>query len=163
MPTEYDFDITLTTKNKTIIEELNKMYEKQKDVKIEIKRNSKKRSLDSNAYAWHLMEEIAKVINSDKDMVYLQMLEKYGVFTHVVVKEYAVPKMKEMWKLVKELGEVTINGNKGIQLQCYFGSSTFSQEEMCRFIKGITNECLDLNIPTLDNSELESMIKEWGI
>lgn len=158
-----DIEITLQTKNKTLLEELNKLQQKQSEINVKIKKKSLKRSLDSNAYAWHLMEEIAKVIGSDKDLVYEDMLNKYGVFTHLVVKPQVVDRIKEAWKVVRVLGEVKINGSTGVQLQCYFGSSTYTQSEMSRFIRGITNECRDLKIPTLEDSEINSMIKEWGI
>lgn len=158
-----EFNITLSTYNSTIIDDLQKLKDNNREISINIKRKSHKRTQDSNSYLWHLCEEIAKVINSDKDLVYIDMLGKYGVFTHVVVKSNVVPRMKEQWKLVKELGEVSINGNSGIQLQCYFGSSCYTQEEMSRLLKGIVNECKDLNIPTLEDKDLNSMIKEWGI
>ena len=45
------------------------------------------------------------------------------VYLHTVVKPNVVERVKEEWKLVKEEGEVKINGQTGIQLQCYFGSS----------------------------------------
>lgn len=156
-------DLTLSTTNKTILEDLKKYLEKDKELNITIKRKQKKRSLDSNSLAWYLMEKIAEVMNSDKDLVYLDMLSKYGVFTHVVVKPIAVERVKKTWKLVKELGEVKINGTTGIQLQCYFGSSTFTQQEMSRFINGIKNECRDLDIPTPDDEEIENLIKEWNV
>ena len=63
-------------------------------------------------------------LETTKDELYLIMLGKYGVFTHTVVKPNVVERVKEEWKLVKEeLGQVTVNGQTGIQLQCYFGSS----------------------------------------
>ena len=53
-------------------------------VQITIKR--KQRSLDANAYLWALLGEMARVLYTDKDELYLQMLERYGVFTHIIVR-----------------------------------------------------------------------------
>ena len=61
-------------------------------VQITIKR--KQRSLDANAYLWALLGEMARVLYTDKDELYLQMLERYGVFTHIIVKPQAVEKVK---------------------------------------------------------------------
>lgn len=158
-----EVNINLSTYNQTILEKLENLKQKNKELNISIKSKSQKRSLDSNALCWHLCEEIAKVLNTDKDIIYLDMLGKYGVFTHIIVKPEVVERMKEEWRLIKELGEVQINGKSGIQLQCYFGSSTYTQSEMTRFLKGIINECHDLNIPTPEDNELESMIQQWGI
>ena len=52
----------------------------------EIKEYREKRSLDANAYMWVLLEKMAASMNTSKDEGYLQMLERYGVFTHIVVK-----------------------------------------------------------------------------
>lgn len=160
---ERQVEVTISTYNQTILEELENFRNKNKELSVTIKRKSQKRTKDSNSYLWHLCEEIAKVINSDKDSVYLDMLGKYGVFTHIVVKPNIVDRVKEKWRLVKELGEVTINGNTGTQLQCYFGSSTYTQEEMSRMLKGVVNEAHDLGISTLEDEDLNSMIKEWGV
>lgn len=74
----------------SINENINSEIEKIKDVeKLSIKVNKyrKKRSLDANAYMWVLLSKIADVINSDKDDVYIEMLSRYGVFTHIIVKK----------------------------------------------------------------------------
>lgn len=59
---------------------------------------------------WVLLDKIAAVLNTDKESVYLDMLERYGVFTLVVVRPEAVDRMKAEWKTVKEIGPVEIGG-----------------------------------------------------
>lgn len=127
-----------------------------------IKEHRNKRSLDANAYAWVLMDKIASILHTDKWEVYLEMLSRYGVFTHIIVKPSVVEKVKQEWRSVKELGEVTINGQTGIQLQCYFGSSTYDSKEMARLIDGIVSECKEMNIETLSPDKLDAMKSEWG-
>lgn len=127
-----------------------------------LKRYRKARSTDANAYAWQLMEQIAQAIGSEKWEVYLNMLERYGVFTHVIVKQAAVERVKQEWREVKELGEVTVNGITGIQLQCYYGSSTYDTKEMSRLIDGIVSECKELGIETRTPQELSLLKEEWG-
>lgn len=119
------------------------------------------RSLDANAYAWVLMEQIAQATGSSKDEVYLLMLERYGVFTHLVVKPAVVARVKEQWRTVRELGEVTVNGKSGIQLQCYFGSSSYDSKEMSRLIDGIVWECKQLDIETMTPQELSLLKEDW--
>lgn len=152
--------ITLSTTNFSIEEKLQKI--KDKELAITIKKRAQKRSLDANAYAWFLMEEIGKATNKSKDEVYIEMLGRYGVFTHIVVKPNVVERIEEEWRLVRNLGNVTINGKTGVQLQCYFGSSTYTTEEMSRFIDGIITECKDLGIELLSDEEINSMKGEWG-
>ena len=110
----------------------------------------KKRSLDANAYAWVLMQKIAEAVNSDKRSIYLQCLERYSrAFSHVIVKPEAVARMKELYRTCVDLGEINVNGQKGHQLQVYYGSSTFDSKEMAVFIEGIVSECKEVGIETL--------------
>lgn len=156
-------NITLTTTNMNIIDTLNNYMQSNRDLAIEIKKKSEKRSKDANSYAWHLMQKIGKYICKSKDEVYIDMLGRYGVFTHIIVKPSVVERVEEEWRLVRNLGEVTINGKTGIQLQCYFGSSTYTTEEMAVFIDGIVSECKEMGIETLSNEEIDKMKKEWGV
>lgn len=128
----------------------------------ELKEKRKHRSLDSNAYLWVLLDKLAAAIGIDKDELYLQVLERYGVFTHLIVKSAVVDRVKAEWRTVRELGEVTVNGQSGIQLQCYFGSSTYDTKEMARLIDGVVSECREVGIETMTPAELERMKAEWG-
>lgn len=130
---------------------------------IEVKKYREKRSLDANAYAWCLMQKIAEAVGSDKWDVYLRCLQRYSrAFTHVIVKENAVEKMKELYRTCIDLGEVTVKGKTGHQLQVYYGSSTFDSKEMSVFIEGIVSECKEMGIETMTPDELERMKQEWA-
>lgn len=122
----------------------------------------KKRSLDANAYAWVLIQKIAEAVHSDKWSIYLELLQKYSrAFTHVIVKKEAVEAMKTLYRTCVELGEITVNGQTGIQLQVYYGSSTFDSKQMSVFIDGIVSECKELGIETLSPEEIERMNSQW--
>ena len=135
---------------------------RNKKLSIELKQFRNKRSLDANSYMWVLLQQLADKLETTKDELYLIMLGKYGVFTHTVVKPNVVERVKEEWKLVKELGEVKINGQTGIQLQCYFGSSGYDSKEMSTLVNGVVNECKEQGITTLDELELDKMVSKWG-
>ena len=134
-----------------------------KELMVQAKVHRNKRSLDSNAYAWVLMQKIAEATGLDKWDVYLNCLQRYSrAFTHVIVKPNAIDRLKELYRVCIDLGEVTVNGKTGHQLQVYFGSSTFDTKEMSVFIDGIVSECRDLEIELLPPSEIERMKEEWG-
>lgn len=134
-----------------------------KELMVQAKVYRNKRSLDSNAYAWVLMQKIAEATGLDKWDVYLNCLQRYSrAFTHVIVKPNAIDRLKELYRVCIDLGEVTVNGKTGHQLQVYFGSSTFDTKEMSVFIDGIVSECKDLEIELLPPSEIERMKEEWG-
>ncbi len=70
--------------------------------------------------------------------------------------------MKELYRTYIDLGEISVNGMTGHQLQVYYGSSTFDSKEMSVFIDGIVSECKDLGIEILPPAQLEIMNKEWN-
>lgn len=151
--------LRITDRNQAM-EFLQRMKDKLYVATIKVFRN--RRSLDANAYFWVLCQKIAEKINSNKDEVYLRLLGDAGVFTHTIVKPEVVERLKEQWRLVKELGEVTVNGKKGIQLQLYFGSSTYNTKEMSVLIDEAVRQAKELDIETLPLEELKSMKESWG-
>lgn len=130
---------------------------------VEIKQWRDKRSKDANAYFWVLCGKIADVLQKSKEEVYIDLLCDYGVFTHIIVKPNVADRVRAEWRTVKELGEVTVNGHTGIQLQCYFGSSTYDTKEMSRLIDGAVHEAKELGIETLPPADLERIKHEWGL
>jgi len=144
-----------------ISKQLESITDKLLTITAKIFRN--KRSRDANSYSWVLMQKIAEDQHTDKWSVYLEMLGRYGAFTHIIVRPGVVDRVVSEWRTVKNLGEVTVSGQTGIQLQCYFGSSTYDTKEMSVFIEGIVSECHELGIETATPEELDRMKKEWGV
>lgn len=137
--------------------------DREKIYDVSIKEHKGKRSLNSNSYAWCLIQKIAESINSDKHSVYIEMLKKYSrEFTFVICKEKAVPKLKELYSACIDLGEISVNGMEGHQIQVFYGSSTFDSKSMSIFIDGIVQECKELGIETMTPLELERMKSEWN-
>lgn len=147
--------------NEDVTGEVDSIRECEK-LNISVKKFREKRSLDANAYAWVLLQKLAEASKSDKWTMYLQCLQRYSrAFTHVIVKENAVEKMKELYRTCIDLGEVTVNGQTGHQLQVYYGSSTFDSKEMSVFIDGIVSECKELGIQTMTPAEIERIKAAW--
>lgn len=142
----------------TVIEVLSD--EKLKVARIDHKRN--KRSLDANSALWKMLSMMADKLQTTKDELYLQMLDKYGVFTFVVVKPKVVERVKQEWKTVREIGEVTINGQTGIQLQCFFGSHAYDSKEFSVLLEGVIQEAKELGIDFISKEDQARMINEWG-
>lgn len=135
---------------------------KDKQYVCEVKEYREKRSLDANSALWKMLSMMADVLNANKDDLYLEMLSRYGVFTHVVVKPNVVERLKQEWKTVRVLGEVTINGKTGIQLQCYFGSSTYDSKEFATLLDGVISEAKEIGVDFISREEQERMLNEWG-
>ena len=133
-----------------------------KDLDVTVKRWRERRSLDANAYFWKLAGLMAEALGTSKEEIYLMMLERYGVYTHLIVKPKVVDRIKREWRTVIDLGEVTVNGQTGIQLQCFFGSSTYDSKEMSRLIDGTIHDAKTLGISTESPEEIARMKEEWG-
>lgn len=153
--------LCFSIKDKDALSSLEKY--KDKEIYLEIKKPSKNRSLQSNNYFWQLCSSIASVIRSNKDEVYLDMLESYGEFTHVWVVPEAVDRVQSEWKASRILGERMIDGQLMVEVQCFYGSSGYSQEEMNRLIQGTVDECHELGIETMTPDEIAAMNEGWGV
>lgn len=128
----------------------------------DVKKHTEKRSLTANGLLWHCLDEIAKAIHTDKWDVYLMMLKRYGVFTYGVFRENKVEHIKKMWRETEVVGEVDVNGEKGIQMLLYFGSSTYSTEEFSRLLNGVISEMEQMELPTPAEEETRRLLEEWG-
>ena len=155
-------ELVLPLVSKVEIAELKSAVEQGKQLDVEIKVHRNRRSLNANSYLWVLCQKLAEALLTDKDAVYLMMLERYGVCEYIIVQPKAVDKFIAEWRTVRNLGEVTLNGQKGVQLQCYFGSSTFNTKEMSILLEGVISECKEAGIETLPDEEIQRMNAEWG-
>lgn len=129
---------------------------------ITAKKFRQKRSLDANAYCWVLITKIADVVNSSKEEVYEDMLQKYGYIyqdedgyiTVTVKADVDMSKITGHWKFYKGNGKF----NSYLMIK---GSSEYDSAEMAKFIDRIVDEAKGLGIETLTPSELERMKIEW--
>lgn len=156
------FNILLeVNENDTFVNGIDELANCEK-LSITIDKYREKRSLDANAYCWVLIQKIAEAVHSDKWSVYLRCLQDYSRrFTHIIVKENAVEEMKKLCRTCVDLGEVTVNGQTGHQLQVYYGSSTFDTKDMSVFLEGIISECKEMGIETKSPDEIRRMEAAW--
>ena len=124
-----------------------------KDLDIDIKVHRKKKSNNANGYAWHLMQEMAEALKSDKWSVYIDMLVKYSNKFVVVTlaNDEIADSMKKMVRAYVDLGK-DAQGRPILQL--YEGTSGFDSKEYSIFLDGICQECKDLGIPTITPREI---------
>lgn len=152
-------NLSLQLTNKNDIKVLETLTDEAILLDLTLKKHRNKRTLTANGAMWLLLQNLAEVLDTTKDELYLQFLEQYGTFTHIVVKPDAVAKIKREWRTVRELGEITINGQTGMQLQCYFGSSTMDSKEFSVLLNGIIHECEDQGLETLTSKEFDKLIE----
>lgn len=133
-----------------------------KELVIDIKRYSEKRSLNANAYFWKLCDEIAKLLGSDKDTIYLLQLSKYGCFVDIEIPADALIMLKEKFRYVIQHEDAwNRDGIEMITARCYFGSSSYSKKEMGDLIDGTVRDCHDLGINTWTQDEINRLVEMW--
>ncbi len=126
----------------------------------EIERKRKKRSTDANALCWKLCTEIANVLRTDKDSIYVDMLKKYGQSD--VVSVLSSVDVKGYFKYYDEFGKGTVNGKEFTHYRVYKGSSEYDTREMSILIDGIIDEAKALDIEVISEREKTLLLQEWG-
>lgn len=135
-------------------------------VSIKVTKKKKKRSLDSNAYFWILVDKLSQRLNLPKEDIYRNAIKNISGASEIVcVKNEAVEKLCSGWSR-NGLGWQTdtmpskIEGCTNVVL--YYGSSTFDQIQMTRLIDNITQDCKAVGgIETLTPNELARLLEGW--
>lgn len=125
------------------------------DLDISFSRHRNRRSIDANAFLWACLGEIARAINSDTWSIYLYMLERYGKFTHILVKPEAVEQVRQVWRETKIVGEK----DGMIQMLCFFGSSTYNTKEFSQLLDGIISEMKGMHLETPPDEEMKQLLE----
>lgn len=157
--------IILKVKNKAeLLKDGNDLIKKD-DLLIEIKPWVNKRSLNANAYAWVLMDKIAKAQGITKEEVYIHQIRDVGIFKVVTISENAVDTLIKGWSMhgLGWVAEKLDNSEKEgfVDITLYYGSSVYNTQQMKRLIDNITEECRALGIETKTPAEIESMLSAW--
>ena len=118
---------------------------------LEIKKPRSKRSLNQNAYLWSLIHELALKMDEDDLDVYIKLLnESKAKYEVLKVLSEAENDLKKCFRVVK-LIKYDVNKDYAY-FQCYYGSSTFTTDEMNKLIDTAISWCNELNIPTLEGN-----------
>ena len=144
------------------INSLQSYLAKGKRITITIKREG--RSKDANSALWHLIGEMAVKLRTTKQELYRELLKRYGVYTHLVVKKDAVQALGRLWNgAVEVLGEIPMRNNQvGVQLQVYYGSSTYDTQQFARLLDGAISEAEEMGIYLISAKDRDLLLDAWG-
>ena len=141
---------------------------KGKDVSVEIKKFSPGRSLTANSFAWALCSDIGRALKPplSKEDVYRMAIKAVGVYTPVEVVTWDVETIRRRWEehgtgWFVEVADEGRTGRKWIHL--YYGSSTYSVDEMRVLLEWLTDQCSQMELPIpLSKKEEEDLLERWG-
>lgn len=154
----------------TVSEDFTKTFDSLKDipVNVEIKKAQKGRSKDANAMCWALCADIGKAMTPPlaKEEVYRMAIKAVGVFTPVSVVCWDIPTIKSRWEnhgigwFIDVVDDAGI-GRKLINL--YYGSSTYTVDEMKVLLDWLVDQCEQMQIPIpLSKKDEEELLERWG-
>lgn len=142
---------------------------KDTDVNVEIKKATKPRTKDANAFCWALCTDIGNALTPPlpKEEVYRRAIRDVGEYEPLPIREDAVETFRERWAThgVGWFADVIDNSKlKGYKLVfAYYGSSTYDRERMAKLIDYLKQDAenMGLIIP-LSKAEEERMLGAWG-
>ena len=135
------------------------LFQQDKDKVFEIKVHREKRSLTANAYAWALISQMADVLRTDKESVYLTMLKRYGQSSIVTVRnDVDISKYFKYWE---KLADRRLGGIMYTHYKVFVGSSEYDTREMAILIDGVISEAESMGISTIPRDEVERLKGLW--
>ena len=136
MPTENSVLVTILTENTTVVSELEKAYNNQKDMSVEVKRLYNKRSLDANAYFHFLVNKLARYFNISDEEMKIKMNLQYGTIDRdennkcIGVKVPANVDIRKFYKYAKCFGTCVEAGVKFNKYLFYKRTRELNTKEM---------------------------------
>ena len=82
----------------------------------------------------------------------------------MIIEEKAFGNFKRIWErqglgfLIQEVSRK----DKCIKVHCYYGSSTYDSKEMSLLIELLVQLAKSLNIETMPQQDLHSLLESWG-
>ena len=131
----------------------------------EISPAKKKRSLNANAYAWKLINDIALAVRESPEDVYREALKNIPNICEVLcVQDKAVDSVERLWTRNHigrrvEREESKIKGCTNLYI--YYGSSDFDTRQMSMLIDNLVQDARALGIETRPEEEIKSLLEAW--
>ena len=154
----------------TVDADFTKAYERLKDqrITVEIKKETNGRSKDANAFCWALCSEIGKSMLPplSKEDVYRMAIKAVGVYIDKKLNVWDVETVRTRWEShgTGWLFEVVDDAGPGRKLcNLYFGSSTYTVDEMRILLDWLTDQARQTEIPIpLSKKEETELLERWG-
>lgn len=140
-----------------------------KDVSIEIKKASKRRTKTANDFMWAMCTDIGNAMRPPipKEEVYRKAIKDVGRFETLHLRAEAVQTFRAIWA-DKGVGWFTETVDYSMVPGCkvvfaYYGTSTYTTQEMSRVIEYLKQDMENMGLPIpVSKEEEERMLTAWG-
>ena len=138
------------------------------DVNVEIKKATKRRSLDANNFCWSLCTDIGNALKPPlpKEDVYRKAIREVGDYEPLPIRADAVETFQSRWAskgtgwFAEVIDDSKLPGYKLVF--AYYGSSTYDTASMSRLIDYLVDEAKQMELPIPASKEQEEMLKAWA-
>lgn len=136
------------------------------EVTVEIKKWHPKRSLDANAYAWVLLDQLSEKLGIPKEEIYREEIRNVGGISQIIgIETEYVEDFRRLWENRGIGWQTEVFDSKkteGISnIVCYKGSSEFDTKQMSNLIENIKQDCEAQGIPTITDEQLKELLGNW--
>lgn len=161
------YTVSFVTNDKSIVGPFARLKDAN-DIRVNAVRWRNRRSIDANNYMWELLSQMAPLLKTTKEELYIHELQKYGTFMYLPGTDEDMKKLQKVFRIVINRGDTTLTTPSGKemkmhQLQCYKGSSLYDTLEMSRLIDGVVSDAKEQGIDTMTQDELREMKERWNV
>lgn len=142
-------------------------YGMDRELEISLSIPRRRRSLDANAYAWVLIDQLAAKIHQPKEQVYREIIRDIGGNSEALqIKTAALDAFDRAWS-AGHIGRFTeiisMDEYEGMTwISAYYGSSDYDTKTMSRLIDRVIEDCKDQGIDTMTPKERDRLLQQWG-
>lgn len=156
---------------KPVVSEARNIMKKHGVFVCKIESPVKRRTLPQNALLWELLTIYADELNGGRtgeitpEMLYYQMLERYGVAVYLAVPENSVDDLRKEFRKVEIIDNITVerNGKRtpAKMVKCIQGSSKYTTKQMKNLIDGIFDELAAIGVDAEHDEQLNELYQSW--
>ena len=137
-------------------------------VDVDIKKAARGRSKDANAFCWALCADIGRAMTppESKEDIYRRAIKAVGVCWQTTLPLFSIDDVRRRWEShgtgwFMEVVDDDAPGRKLVQM--FFGSSTYTVDEMRVLLEWLTDQARQMEIPIpLSKADEERMLERWG-
>lgn len=141
---------------------------KDREVEVEIKKASKGRSRDANAFCWALCSDIGKAMTppESKEDIYRKAIRAAGIYWQTPIPAFHIESVRKRWE-DRGTGwflDVVDDDEPGRKLcHLYCGSSSYTVDEMRVLLDWLIDQALQIGLAIpLSKKEEEELLERWG-
>lgn len=152
--------IPLPEGNEEAVERLLGQLARGKTLVVKIEPKKERRTLTANAALWKMLGDMAKVLKTTAEELYLQSLQKYGISEYISCVPEAVGRVSSLYRIAIDRGPFYVSGNRFTCLQVYPGSSTYSTKEFSDLLDGVIQDAKELGVDFVKASDKALLLEE---